>query len=90
MSDIFSTMNSTIKSATASLAPMTGGGKKRKVVKRKAASSPASSCEWHSTGRKAKLPNGEVKTVWTNDKREKRVRKMVHRNGKLVASYVKY
>jgi hypothetical protein len=83
MADIFSTIKSTAASA---LSPMTGGGKKRTANKTKS----ASACEWHSTGRKVKLSNGDEKTVWVNDKRERRVRKMVHRNGRVIASYVKF
>jgi hypothetical protein len=73
-----------------------GGGKKKKSSKKASKksskkASPSSSATWHSTGRKVRLANGTEKTVWVNSEtRERRVRKMVHRNGQVVASYVRY
>jgi hypothetical protein len=71
-----------------------GGGKKKKASKKtskKTSKKATSSATWHSTGRKVRLANGTEKTVWVNSEtRERRVRKMVHRNGQVVASYVRY
>ena len=76
--------------AVAGAASGGGGKKKTKAIKRGAAAASAGAATWVPLGRKVTTKDGERRALYRNSKTgEMRVKRMVTRNGRKVASYRK-